>query len=67
MSDTDSLNWVKIELSQDVGEELAEQYQENLLTLRILAKFLGFLEALPYSTEEALTEEISEVDIFNTV
>ena len=57
----------KIELSQDVGEELTEQYQENLLTLRILAKFLGFLEALPYSTEEALTEEISEVDIFNTV
>ena len=44
----------------EVGE-LAEQYQENLLTLRILAKFLGFLEALPYSTEEPLTEEFAEV------
>ena len=51
----------KMDLSRDMGEELVEQYQDNLLTLRILAKFLGFLESLPYSTEEPLTEELAEV------
>ena len=50
-----------MELSREVGEELAEQYQDNLFTLRILAKFLGFLLAMPYSTEDALTEELAEV------
>ena len=51
----------KMDLSRDMGEDLAEQYQDNLLTLRILAKFLGLIESLPYSTEEPLTEELTEV------
>ena len=38
--------------------------QENLLTIRILAKFLGFLEALPYSAE-SLSEELAEVLAIN--
>ena len=53
----------KLEVGREVGEELAEQYHDTMVTLRILAKFLGFLEALPYSTEptEPLTEELAEV------
>jgi codanin-1 len=46
---------------QDGCDELAGQYQDLLLTLRVLAKFLGFLEALPYATEEPLSEELAEV------
>ena len=50
-----------LEVSREVGEDLAAQYQDTLLTLRVLAKFLGFLEALPYTSEEPLSEELAEV------
>lgn len=46
---------------QDVSEDVAEQYQSLLLTLRVLAKFLGFIEALPYSCQDTLSEELAEV------
>ena len=46
---------------QDGGDELPGQYQDLLLTLRVLAKSLGFLEALPYATGEPLSKELAEV------
>ena len=42
-----------------VSELLIEQYQETLITLRIIAKFLGFLESFPYlHPGEELSEEL---------
>jgi len=42
------------------SEVLVEQFQETLITLRILAKFLGFLESFPYiHPGEQLSEELA--------
>jgi len=42
------------------NEVLVEQFQETLITLRILAKFLGFLESFPYLIPgEELSEELA--------
>ena len=49
---------------QDGGDDLAEQYQGVLGTLRMLGKFLGFLEARSYSCEDTLSEELQEVQFF---
>ncbi len=46
---------------QDGGDELSGHYQDLVVTLRVLAKSLGFLEALPYATGKPLSEELAEV------
>ena len=50
----DSLGW-------DTSEAfvLVEQFQETLVTLRILGKFLGFLESFPYSSDDLTPDQIS--------
>ena len=58
----DSLGW---ELSESVvgsyNEALVDQFQETLVTLRILAKFLGFLESFPYSDTADLATDHAAV------
>merc|ERR1740129_1191912 len=44
----DSLGW-DVTVAGGYNEVLVDQYQETVITLRILAKFLGFLESFPYS------------------
>ena len=38
---------------------LVDQFQETLVTLRILGKFLGFLESFPYSCDDLTPDQIS--------
>ena len=51
----DSLGW-----ENEAGaynEMLVDQFQETLITLRILGKFLGFLESFPYHSSDDLTTD----------
>ena len=48
--------------SSDAGvynEVLVDQFQETLITLRIFAKFLGFLESYPYQCDELSSDHVS--------
>ena len=50
----DSLGWNTSE-----AFVLVDQFQETLVTLRILGKFLGFLESFPYSSDDLTPDQVS--------
>ena len=58
----DSLGW---DVTEDGGfnEVLVDQFQETLITLRILAKFLGFLESFPYTETSELSSDHVSVSV----
>ena len=54
-------------LDTDTGAEynemLVEQFQETLITLRILGKFLGFLESFPFTSDSELSSDQVSVSV----
>ena len=58
----DSLGWEVTEAG-GYNEVLVDQYQETLITLRILAKFLGFLESFPYTDPSELSSDHVSVSV----
>ena len=58
----DSLGW-EATVSGGYNEVLVDQYQETVITLRILAKFLGFLESFPYSDPSDLSSDHVSVSV----
>ena len=62
VSKEDSLGWEMTEAG-GYNEVLVDQYQETLITLRILAKFLGFIESFPYYESSELSSAHVSVSV----